>query len=160
MTDVRWLDETEQLAWQALLALVRRGFPEIERDLKREGLLVVEYGVLHALSAAADHTLRLGELADHADMSQSRLTHRLRDLVERGDIRITPDPDDLRARNATLTAQGLRRLERLAPVHVESVRRIIFDPLDDAQTAALADALSTIAATLCDHDVFRPAHSG
>ena len=155
MAQVRWLDETEQRAWQALVVVFLRAFPEIERTLKEEGLLSVQYGVYVALSDAPDRTLRLGRLADHANMSQSRLTHRLRDLVERGDIEISPDPADRRSKNATLTDQGMRRLEQLAPIHVESVREIIFDPLDASQTEALADALSTIAAGLCDHDEFR-----
>ena len=88
MAQVRWLDETEQQAWQALVVVFLRAFPEIERTLKEEGLLSVQYGVYVALSDAPDRTLRLGRLADHANMSQSRLTHRLRDLVERGDIEI------------------------------------------------------------------------
>ncbi len=39
----------------------------------------------------------------------------------------------------------------IAPHHVEDVQRLIFDPLTDAQTAALADAMSTIAESLCEH---------
>jgi len=157
VAETEWLNETEQLAWQALAVLFLRGFPEIERALRDEGLLAVQYGVFAALSEAPDRTLRLGDLADHANMSQSRLTHRLRDLVERGDIRISPDPDDRRAKNATLTPRGMRRLNRVAPIHVGSVRKLVFDPLDDSQTEALADALSTIAAALSDHDMFTSA---
>jgi hypothetical protein len=40
-------------------------------------------------------------------------------------------------------------------VHADNVRRLLFDQLSPEQTVALADALSTIASGLCDHDRFR-----
>ena len=76
------------------------------------------------------------------------------DLVERGEVAICEDPDDRRAKNATLTNAGRRRLEDLAPAHVDDVRRLIFDPLTPEQTEALADALSTVGAHLCQHPEF------
>jgi len=155
MTEPRWLDDTQQLAWQGLLAVINRALPELERTLKAYDLLEVQFGILVALAEAPDATLRLSELANRANTSQSRLTHRLRDLVDRGDVEITVDPTDRRAKNATLTRAGRKRLETVAPVHVEDVQRLIFDHLDRAQTAALADALSAVAANLCDHPQFR-----
>jgi DNA-binding MarR family transcriptional regulator len=155
MTEPRWLDDTQQLAWQGLLAIINRGLPEIERTLKALDLLTIQYGILVALADAPEMTLRLSDLANRSNTSQSRLTHRLRDLVARGDIAITDDPKDRRAKNATLTPVGLKRLETVAPVHVEDVQRLIFDQLDPTQTAAFAEALSAIAANLCDHEQFQ-----
>ena len=155
MTEPRWLDDTQQLAWQGLLAIINRGLPEIERTLKAHDLLTIQYGILVALADAPEMTLRLSDLANRSNTSQSRLTHRLRDLVARGDIAISDDPNDRRAKNATLTPVGLKRLETVAPIHVEDVQRLIFDQLDPAQTAAFAEALSAIAANLCDHEQFQ-----
>ena len=65
--------------------------------MKQHGLLTVHYSILVALSAAPDDTMRLSELAERANVSQSRLTHRLRTLVGRGDVSITGTgsaPDD------------------------------------------------------------------
>ncbi len=149
-----WLDDQQQLAWRALLVVVNRAMPRIERTLKEHGLLSIQYGILVALSEAPDSTRRLSDLADDANMSQSRLSHRLRDLVEHGDVEVSTDGDDRRAKNATLTSSGRRRLEALAPLHVEDVRRLLFDHLDRRQTAAFADALSSIAAGLCTHEEF------
>ena len=155
MTEPRWLDDTQQLAWQGLLAIINRGLPEIERTLKAHDLLTIQYGILVALADAPEMTLRLSDLANRSNTSQSRLTHRLRDLVARGDIAISDDPNDRRAKNATLTPVGLKRLETVAPIPVEDVQRLIFDQLDPAQTAAFAEALSAIAANLCDHEQFQ-----
>lgn len=156
MTDDRWLDETEQLAWHALLVFVNRGLPRLERTLKEHGLLVVHYSILVGLSSTPGDTMRLSELADAANLSQSRLTHRLRTMTERGHVEIAADPDDGRGKNATLTPAGRKLLERVAPVHVDDVRSIVFDHLDDAETAALATAMSKVAHGLCDHDAFAP----
>jgi len=155
VTNPRWLNDTQQLAWQGLLVIFLRAMPELERTFKANQLLGVQYGILAALAEEPDQTLRLTELADLANTSQSRLTHRLRGLVSRGDIEITEDARDRRAKNATLTKAGKQRLDDIAPRHVEDVRRLLFDHLDQQQTAALADALSTIAANLCDHEHFK-----
>ena len=155
MAEPRWLDDRQQLAWRALLAIYHRSFPEFERTLKEHDLLTVQYGILAALSEAPGRTRSLSELADHANTSQSRLTHRLRDLVAAGDVEITQDPADGRVKHATLTATGLERLASVAPFHVEDVQRIVFDPLTADQTNALAEALSAIAANLCDHEPFQ-----
>ncbi len=156
MVETRWLDDTEQQAWRALLVFVNRGLPELARTLKEHDLLVVHYSILVALSGAPNDTMRLSDLADAANVSQSRLTHRLRTLVGRGDVVISADADDRRGKHAHLTAAGRQRLEQVAPLHVEDVRRLVFDHLDDHETAALADALSKIAGALCDHDAFLP----
>lgn len=158
MDEPRWLDDTQQRAWQGLLVVFQRALPEMERTFKANDLLAVQYGILVALADAPGRSLRLTELADMANTSQSRLTHRLRTLVSRGDVEISGDPDDGRAKHATLTDAGEQRLERLAPAHARDVLRLIFDPLNTEQTTALADALSTIAAGLCDHELF--AHPG
>lgn len=146
----RWLDDTQQEAWRALLALVYRGFPEFDRTLKEHDVLVVHFAVLVALSEARDRTMRLSDLAHQANVSQSRLTHRLRVLVERGQVEIVADPTDGRGKNATLTAAGVQLVEKVAPMHAEDVLRMIFDKLDDDETKALASMLSKIAEPLCE----------
>ncbi|MBN4047421.1 MarR family transcriptional regulator [Acidimicrobiaceae bacterium AH-315-P05] len=160
MTEPHWLNATQQQAWQGLLVIFLRAMPELERTFKANELLGVQYGILVALAEEPNSTLRLTDLADLANTSQSRLTHRLRNLVSRGDIEITEDSQDRRAKNATLTKAGKRRLDAVAPKHVEDVKRLIFDHLNQDQTVALADALSTIAASLCDHSHFQPEPRG
>ena len=98
----------------------------------------------------------LSELASMSNTSQSRLTHRLRDLVASGDVKIAPCPHDGRAKNATLTASGQKRLDVISPQHAEDVQRLFFDHLDEEQTKALADALSAIAASFSDNERFKP----
>lgn len=135
--------------------LVNRAFPEIERGLKADGLLAVQYGILVALARSQGQTLTLSELADVANTSQSRLTHRMRDLIDQGYVSVSESLEDKRVKFATLTKAGLRRLEQVAPAHAEAVQSVIFDHLTPEQTRALADALSSIALSQCDHEEFR-----
>ena len=153
-TEPRWLDETQKETWRGLRAVMFRAFPEMERTLKAHNLLAIHYHILAVLSNAPEQTLRLTELADAANTSQSRLTHRLRVLVKRSEVAISEDPNDRRAKNATLTTAGRKRLEHLTPIHIEDVQRLIFDPLTPEQTKALADARTTIADHLCQHPEF------
>ncbi len=139
-----------------MLVLFNRGMPELQRTLKEHDLLAVHYAIFVALSEAPDRTLRLSDVADMANLSQSRLTHRLRTLVDRGEVRIEQDPVDGRAKNAVLTELGLARLQAVAPLHVEDVRRVIFDHLDRQQVNDLAGIMSVIAANLCEHPHFQP----
>lgn len=154
VTEPRWFNETQRDAWRGLRAVVFRALPEMERTLKAHDLLGVHFQVLAALAGAPDQTRRLSELAEAANLSQSRLTHRLRTLIERGEVCISEDPDDRRAKNATLTDAGRKRFEHIQPIHIEDVIRLIFDPLSAEQTEALADAMSTIAAHVCQHPEF------
>lgn len=155
MDEPRWLDADQQRAWQGLLVFINRGMPALERTLKEHGLLSVHYAVLVALSGTADHTLRLSELADIANLSQSRLTHRMRLLVDEGFVVIEPDPQDGRAKNAVLTRAGLKWLEEVAPIHAEDVQQLVFDHLDAEETKVLGNALAKIAGSLCDHAHFQ-----
>lgn len=156
MTEVRWLDETQQQAWRALLVFVNRGLPQLERTFRKHDLLVVHYSILVALSAAPDDTLRLADLAEGANLSQSRLTHRLRTLIERGIVEVVADPSDGRGKNATLTTSGRQLLELVAPFHVEDVQQLLFDHLTPADEASLATALSKVAFNLCGQDCYAP----
>lgn len=155
-----WLNDTEQLAWRAMLEMYLRLFPEIERGLRRFDLLQVEYGVLVALSESSEECCQLSDLADRADISPSRLSHRLATMEERGDIERRTSEEDGRVVYATLTDAGRQRLETVAPHHVADVRRLVFDHLDDAQTAAYADALTSIVEGLGGSAFVAPAPSG
>ena len=89
----KWLNDTEQRAWRALITLVMVEFPKLEPTFRAHDLLHVEYGLLVALSEAPGDALRMSDLAETANVSQSRLSHRMRRLVERGLIGQRPCTD-------------------------------------------------------------------
>lgn len=146
MDDVRWLGEDEQRAWRALAAVVLRLPGELERQLQRDaGMSHFEYWMLAILSEAADRSLRLSELADRANASLSRVSHVVTRLEDRRWVDRAPCPDDARATLAVLTETGWGKLVAAAPGHVQHVRSLVIDPLDDDDVAALERICGAIA---------------
>lgn len=131
-------------ALSALLGIVLIGMPQLERAVRGHGLLQIEFVLLQALTMRADGW-RLSDLAQATNMSQSRLSHRMRKLVDRGYVQPRPSPDDGRATIAVITPAGRRLLEEIKPGYLCQARETLFANLDAEQTRQLADMLTTIA---------------
>jgi DNA-binding MarR family transcriptional regulator len=144
-----WLNQDELLTWRALHGVIS-ALPEIlGGQLRREvNLSFLEYYVLACLSEQPDHTLRMSQLAVVASSELSRLSHLMRRLEKRGLVRRAPDPADGRFTLALLTSAGHERAVTAAPIHVEHVRRLIFDVLDETEQRALRGALTKIVSNL------------
>ena len=141
----RWLDDDEQEAWRVLLRHQVRALDRLDSELSEQfGLSLADYEILVHLSEAPDRQLRMSELADHALVSRSRLTHRIDRLVDAGLVVRRRCPSDRRGVNAVLTAEGVSLLERAAPSHVASVRRYVIDPLRPTTRRALVDDLRPV----------------
>lgn len=136
--DPRWLDRAEQQTWLGLLGLFVRLPAALESDLQgTAGISLIEYVVLSGLSEAPDWTLRMSQLAAHANSSLSRLSHVVTRLEKRGWVHRAPCPRDGRHTMATLQQDGYDKLAASAPAHVEAVRRLVIDSLTPAQLRQL-----------------------
>ncbi|GAA4223968.1 DNA-binding MarR family transcriptional regulator [Streptosporangium album] len=135
----RWLDDDEQHAWRAFLAASQLVQEELDRQLQRDsGMPHAYYAVLVKLSEAPGRTLRMSELASEVNSSQSRLSHAVARLEERGWVRREPCAADKRVSWAVLTDEGFAVLAAAAPGHVEAVRQSLFDLLTPEQVIQLA----------------------
>jgi len=85
-------------------------------------------------------------LAERTMSSQSRVSHAVARLEERGWVRRDPSSSDRRGKLAVLTEEGRRALREAAPGHVEQVRRVVFDRLTPAQVQQLRAITSAITA--------------
>jgi DNA-binding MarR family transcriptional regulator len=145
----RWLDGTEMRAWRALVQVMQLLPLALDRQLQEEAQLPHAYYLLLAmLSEAPARTLRMNVLAQITATSQSRLSHAVSRLEERGWVQRRPCPDDRRGQVVVLTAAGVAALVAAAPGHVAEVRRRVFDLLSAEQVVALADVAQTLAAGL------------
>jgi DNA-binding MarR family transcriptional regulator len=134
----RWLDDDEQQAYLGLVAVAELLPGALDAQLRRDsGLTHFEYLVLAMLSEAAERTLRMTSLAQRTNATLPRLSHVVRRLEERGLVERFPCPEDGRATNARLTDAGWDAIVDAAPGHVETVRRLAFDPLTPTQVAQL-----------------------
>ena len=142
--EVRWLDESEQVSWRAFLRASRELDVAFDRDLQTEGISLSEYELLSMLSESPMGQLRMSALAALIVQSRSRVTHTAARLERRGWVVRTPAPDDGRGVLLRLTDEGTQAIERLAVVHVASVRRHLVDVLTPAQFAALGEAMQAV----------------
>jgi DNA-binding MarR family transcriptional regulator len=145
--DPKWLTDQEQAAWRGYLSVLRLVTTSIDRQLQDEaGLPHGYYQILAMLSEAPGRTLRMSQLAEVTMTSQSRISHAVRALEERGWVQRAPSTEDRRGHTASLTDAGLAALAELAPGHVAAVRALIFDRLSPAQVTALTGIADSITA--------------
>jgi DNA-binding MarR family transcriptional regulator len=142
--DTKWLSPSEMRAWRAYIGTFSDLSAALEADLVHEGVDLGDYQVLVFLSEAPNRSLRMCDLAERLALSPSGLTRRLDGLVKTGAVERQPSHDDRRVMMAVLTDAGFATLERVAPHHVASVRRRIFDRLDTDQVAALESIFTAI----------------
>jgi DNA-binding MarR family transcriptional regulator len=86
----------------------------------------------------------MSDLARRANQSQSRLSHTVARLEERGWVRRERSADDGRGNLAVLTDAGWDVVATVAPGHVDAVREAMFAPLTPEQTRVLGDAMQAI----------------
>ncbi|QTZ93122.1 MarR family winged helix-turn-helix transcriptional regulator [Streptomyces auratus] len=136
--ETRWLNAEERQTWLSLTAMVINLSNALDTQLQRDaGISHFEYQVLATLSEAAERTMRMSDLAILANGSLSRLSHVVKRLEKQGWVRRSPDPDNGRYTLALLTEAGWEKTVATAPGHVEEVRRLVFDPLTQAQQRTL-----------------------
>ena len=141
----RWLDEEQQRTWRTWLSVAELLPRALDAQLQRDaGLSHAAYVVLAMLSEAPGRSRRMSDLARRANQSQSRLSHTVARLEERGWVRRERSAEDGRGNVAVLTDAGWDVVARVAPGHVAAVRDSLFAALTPAQTAALEDALTAV----------------
>jgi DNA-binding MarR family transcriptional regulator len=149
VVEPRWLDDEEGRAWRAFLAAGALVDRRIELQLKEGwGLSHPQYEVLVRLAAAPGGAWRMTDLADAMLVSKSGLTYQVGQLEKAGLVRREACDTDERGVEAVLTKAGRRRLEQVAPSHVELVREILIDVLTPTQLRALSDGLGEVARRL------------
>jgi len=150
--ETRWLDPEEQKAWRAWLYSSSLLQDRLDRELTHEtGISHAYYEILVALSETPLRAMRMSELADRCLSSRSRLSHAVSRLEERGWVRRQVCEEDGRGQLAVLTDDGFAALETAAPIHVEGVRRHLFDQLSPEQVAAMRDIGETLLRHLGPH---------
>jgi DNA-binding MarR family transcriptional regulator len=141
----RWLDQEQQRTWRAWLAVSELVPRALDAQLQRDaGISHAAYVVLAMLSEAPGRSRRMSDLARRANQSQSRLSHTVARLEERGWVRRERSTDDGRGNLAVLTDAGWDVVRSVAPGHVDAVREAMFAPLSPEQTRVLGDAMQAI----------------
>lgn len=137
-SDPASLGADDLASWAALATVLEWLPPALDADLVEAfDLTHFEYGVLFALADAPDRTLDMSTLAGYANSSPSRLSRAVSRLERRGWIRRTRSHSDRRSTLAALTEEGMEIFHRATPVHTETVKNLVLDPLTQAQRRQL-----------------------
>src|SRR6266571_4870186 len=142
--DPPWLTADEQAAWRAYIRLAKMLMRQLDRDLHPFGLTTNDYEILVELSEAPGNRLRMTELADLTAQSRSRLSHQITRMEAKGLVRRDACDGDKRGTFAVITPRGLATIERVAPSHVDSVRRHFIDQLCAGHLTALTEAYEPV----------------
>lgn len=133
MTEVRWLNDAEQLMWRGYLENTRLLFRSLDRQLTRDaGISLADYEILVTLSESPARRLRMHEIADAMSTTRGGVTRAVNRLIDAGWVRRVACPDDRRGALAELTDAGAAKLAAAAPGHLAAVRQHIFDLLSPA----------------------------
>jgi DNA-binding MarR family transcriptional regulator len=145
----RWLRDDEQRAWRGLVQMTSRLDARLNRELQQSsGLSLADYDVLVLLTETPDGRLRVFEIADDLRWEQSRLSHHLGRMQGRGLVTREECTTDRRGAFVVLTAAGRDAIEKAAPAHVATVRKLVFDGLSKEQVAVLESTVTEVLSRL------------
>ena len=123
-------------------ALVQHG---VEGQLRRDGgLSFVQFQILAICGEDPSSPRSMTELADRLVHSKSGLTYQVDRLEQAGLVARVPSPQDERGVNVALSSKGASLLERVLPGHIEVVRDVLVDALDDADRDELTRLLGRV----------------
>ena len=149
------MDERESSAWLHLITVLELLPPALDAQLRRDaGLTHFEFVVLSVLRFAPDQTMRMKALAASVASTLPRLSHVVARLESRNLVSRRPVADDRRASDVLLTVDGRRAVVLATPGHIATVRRLVFDVLDEQGIDRLDDVAGRIARGLDPDDRF------
>ncbi|MGD7001940.1 MarR family winged helix-turn-helix transcriptional regulator [Corynebacterium halotolerans] len=146
---VKWLNEVETETWLNIWSLYVWLPSRLDAQLKENiGISHYEYFALAQISMAPEQKLRMSELAALSDMTLSHLSRVVTRLEKQGWVTRLPDPDDGRSTLAALTEEGWELVRRAAPGHVNEVRKLVFDNLEQKEIEQLSAIMPKIVDSL------------
>ena len=144
MTNPNWLNSAEMKAWRGFVGTSSDLLNLIARDLEPFGIDGGDYQLLAMLSEAPDQKLKMCDLAERLRLSRSGLTRRMDGVLKAKYVAQVRDNQDGRVVFAHLTKKGFDFIKKVAPHHLESVRRRMIDLLSVAELKAFGSGFEKI----------------
>jgi DNA-binding MarR family transcriptional regulator len=123
--------------------------------VEETGLSMADYTVLSNLVEVEGRRWRITALADYVQWSQSRLSHQVSRMEERGLVRREQVQDDARGAYVALTRRGFKAIAAATPTHLSGVRRHMIDLLTREQLETLTDIAETVVGHLTEPESSR-----
>ena len=144
MTNPNWLNSAEMKAWRGFVSTSSDLLNLIARDLEPFGIDGGDYQLLAMLSEAPDQKLKMCDLAERLRLSRSGLTRRMDGVLKAKYVAQVRDNQDGRVVFAHLTKKGFDFIKKVAPHHLESVRRRMIDLLSVEELKAFGSGFEKI----------------
>lgn len=141
----QWLTPQEMTAWRAFIAVSSDLWRIIDRDLAAHDLDGGDFQLLAMVSESPDQRIRLCDLADELRLTRSGLTRRMDGVLKKKLVARVQSTEDGRVAYAQMTPKGMDALKVIAPEHLETVRRTMFNHLSAAEVKSIASGLSKVA---------------
>lgn len=150
-----WLSADEQRVWRGYLKMVSGLQGAMNRQLQQDcGLSLSDYEVLVVLSERGP--VRMYQIADDLAWEQSRVSHQLRRMRDRGLVERHGSDVDRRGVTVELSPAGRAALELAAPGHAALVRGLVFDGTPPEGLRSLGALIDTVLARLATSPPFAP----
>jgi len=107
-------------------------------------LSAVEFEVLLRLARSPEQQLRMTDLATQTMLTTSGITRVIDRLERDGLVARSACPTDRRGSNATITEDGIERLNGVLPGHLDLLEKWFTGQLDQNQLAGLLEGLRVI----------------
>jgi DNA-binding MarR family transcriptional regulator len=137
--------DTAAMALVARLGRLREYIDDgLERAFAEHGLSRSAWDVLASLRRSGPpYRLSPTDLYQGLMRTSGAMTHRLHRLEQAGLVERIADPDDGRSLLVGLTRRGRALVDRVAPIHLETERRLLaaLDPAEQQRLAALLKKL-------------------
>lgn len=148
-TETLWLTDAQQYVWRRWLRLNRELSATLGRDLQKDSeLSMPDFEALVYLTDVEEGRLRISALAGAMDWERSRLSHHIKRMEARGLVTRAECPEDGRGAFVAITPAGRAAIQRAAPAHVRSVRRLVIDVLSDEELEQLGRITDKLLAQL------------
>ena len=149
--DNPWLSVDEQLLWRRWLRLNSLLPGVLHRELQADaGLSLPDFEVLVKLTDTPEARVRVTELARELNWERSRVSHHVTRMERRGLVQRSGCDDDGRGAWVVLTEHGRSAIERAAPGHAATVRRLIFEDLTPQELTVMNRVIDKVLSRLMD----------
>lgn len=142
-----WLSHGQLRDWASLVGVLMTLPGKLDAQLKQAGgINFYEYSVMVSLAEAPGRVSVMSDLAIEARGSLSRLSHAVSRLEAAGWVERRSCGGAGRRTEVLMTETGWQELQRIAPGHVEQVRRLVIDAMGADQLEQLGSAARLIVA--------------
>jgi DNA-binding MarR family transcriptional regulator len=142
----------EDAVWRAYRSFARETFIALERGLVADaGASVADLELMEPLLAADHRGLRAKDLAAAAGWQDSRVSHQLRRMEQRGLVVRSRDRQDARGTVVHLTPEGLGTARTATATRSRLVHELLVGALRPEQSAQFVQIVDQVLVRLAEH---------